>query len=974
MPSPEVTTAAAAFQAANRADDRPALLAAARVLVEKRAPIGPQWNFAAQAIMRCGDLDLALRALDLWQDQAAPPHAAAHEKAVLLAQSGREDDALALVAQLPETHPTPVANAYLRGSIAANLGRRDEAELHYRRAVAALPVSGRSWVGLAQLDRLTPADRAAIRARLDAPDASRIETVDRAGLHHALAIAADREQDHAKAFNHFDSATRIQAELYRYTARDDENSVRTARMWHAPDIARHAIAGPAPERQPIFVTGLARSGTTLVQQLLAAHSEVDGGRELGLTVPVEVMTGGFAPADFDRYRAGGGTMEALRDTYLRFAGQRIAGTGRFVDKTLNASRAIGPLAAMFPDAPFVWLRRDPLDNAWSIYRAWFSNNVLSGWSLADIAHHMMVEDRMHAHWADVLGDRMLTVPYADLVEHPEEWTRRITSFCGLEFEPGQMDFHRRAGAVSTASALQVREPVNRKGIGASAPYRRWLDPFMRVYRAAPVDTPPDPATLVAGFKDGLARQDILAINHAAKGLIVAKAPMGNSWRAIAQALLRNGEKTAARDAMRLLEENGGNTRALRIERAAFVARSGLPEDARQLLSEGTGNAQDASASLQFLHGSIATNLGEAEVAAEHFRRAAGMQPASGQCWLGLAMTGAADDADHRAMEDASAALAHAPPAERSAWHYALGHMRHLAGEHARAFDAFEKGAAHMAPLRPFDREADRADARAAVDGWAEGLRDTRGADRRKPVRDPVFVTGLPRSGSTLVEQILAAHSTVAGGGELGLLRLLEQRIGGKSHGAFARWERDGGRADDLVAHYDHLLNESVTRDGRVIEKTLSTSRHLGLVATLLPDAPVVWVRRDPLDNAWSAYRTWFVEGVAWSWNQADIAAHMACEDALHDRWQDVLGDRMLTIAYETLVDDPTTQIGRILDHCGLTREAACFAPHETKRSVITASAMQVRAPINRRGIGVADPYRDRLAPFEAARFGNDTLL
>ncbi|WP_239804454.1 sulfotransferase [Croceicoccus hydrothermalis] len=974
MPSPDVRTAAAAFQAANRADDRPALLGAARVLVEQRAPIGPQWNFAAQAIMRCGDLALALRALDLWQDQQAPPHAAAYEKAVLLAQSGREDDALAIVGQLPETYPSLVANAYLSGSLAANLGRREEAERQYRRAVAALPASGRSWVGLAQLDRLTPSDQAVIRATLDAPDASGIETVDRAGLHHALAIAADREQDHAHAFEHFEAATRIQAELYRYMSREDEGSARTARMWHEADIARHAITGPAPERQPIFVTGLARSGTTLVQQLLAAHSGVDGGRELGLTMPVEAMTGGFAPRHFDRYRAGGGTMESLRATYLRFAGQRIPGAGRFVDKTLNASRAIGPLAAMFPDAPFVWLRRDPLYNAWSIYRAWFSNNVLSGWSLADIAHHMMVEDRMHAHWSEVLGDRMLTVPYADLVEHPEDWTRRITGFCGLEFEAEQMDFHRRAGAVSTASALQVREPVNRKGIGSSAPYRRWLEPFMRVYRAAPVDAPADPATLVAGLKDALARQDILDINHAAKGLIAAKAPMGNSWRAIAQALLRNGEKTAAREAMRLLEDNGGNTRALRIERAAFVARSGLPEEARRLLSKGAGDAQDASASLQFLKGSIATNLGEAEEAAEHFRRAARMQPASGQCWLGLAMTGAADDADHRAMEDASAALAQAPPTERSAWYYALGHMRHLGGAHDEAFDAFEKGAGLMVPLRPFDGEADRADARAAVDGWAEAIGKTRGADRRAPVRDPVFVTGMPRSGSTLVEQILAAHSAVAGGGELGLLRLLEQRIGGKSHGAFARWERDGGRADDLVAHYDHLLNESVTGQGRVIDKTLSTSRHLGLVAALFPGAPVVWVRRDPLDNAWSAYRTWFVEGVAWSWNQDDIAAHMACEDALYDHWQAVLGERMLSMRYEALVDDPGTQIGRILDHCGLAREAACFAPHETRRSVITASAMQVRAPINRRGIGVAEPYRGRLAPFEARRMQNKAPL
>ncbi|NCP18562.1 MAG: sulfotransferase [Erythrobacter sp.] len=470
---------AARFRQALQQHDRTRLVDAARVLIEHSAPLGPQWPGVSEQLARWGELTLALNALDVWKTQEAPPYAAEYEQAMLLARNAHNRRAMALILSIPENIPAPEANAYLRGSTALTLGDPDTAEAQFRRVLRAVPESGRSWLGIAQMDRLTDQDEQAIRALVQNRSAQ--EQTDRAALEHVLALLAHRARDYATAFEHYRRSTAIRAETVRYDPQDNLASAKIASSWTAAAIARHAGDPQPPERQPIFLTGLARSGTTLVEQILSAHSGVDGGGELGLALQIEATVDGFAPQDFDRYRAAGGSMDDLRALYLRLVGERIAGSGRFVDKSLNQSRSIGPLSALFPDAPIVWMRRDPHDNAWSIYRSWLANNVVSGWSFDHIAHHMRIEDGLLDHWRAQLGDRLLVVSYTDLVEHPDEWVERITRHCGLEPEAGQMDFHKSDRAVSTASFLQVREPINRRGIGVSRPYREYMNDFDAAY-------------------------------------------------------------------------------------------------------------------------------------------------------------------------------------------------------------------------------------------------------------------------------------------------------------------------------------------------------------------------------------------------------------------------------------------------------------------------------------------------------------
>jgi hypothetical protein len=164
------------------------------------------------------------------------------------------------------------------------------------------------------------------------------------------------------------------------------------------------------------------------------------------------------------------------------------------------------------------------------------------------------------------------------------------------------------------------------------------------------------------------------------------------------------------------------------------------------------------------------------------------------------------------------------------------------------------------------------------------------------------------------------------------------------------------------------LQELFPEPGLVVDKTLGNTRQLGIAASLLPQAPIVWVTRDPLDRAWSCFTTFFITTLPWTYDLEDIAFHFRLEDELLRRWQEILGDRLLVVPYEALVTQSEQWTRRILQHCGLSEEPQVFAPHANARTVVTASVMQVRRPINASAVGAAEPYREYLQPFVDAYY------
>lgn len=469
------------------------------------------------------------------------------------------------------------------------------------------------------------------------------------------------------------------------------------------------------------------------------------------------------------------------------------------------------------------------------------------------------------------------------------------------------------------------------------------------------------ATL-ATLKVAIARRDRAGINRAAFALIDQQAPLGRQWTSIATLLQRHCEHDAALKALATWRAADGAQPSILFEQAATLARAGRPAEALAYLEDIPADFPDA-VSHAYFRGTIASNLGDAEAARDALRRAVALNPGSGQSWLALAMAGPLDPGEAAALRTAAASRAVGESADSVACLYALGKLEDACGDHAAAFAAFAAGARIMQRLQHFDAAADRALADAEIAAWDRAAVDESRATIVASDPRPIFVTGLPRSGTTLVEQILASHSEIAGGAELSLFSILGRDIGGLSHQAFQAWRARGGDPQALRGLYDHLAAVRFPAPGRIVDKTLATSRHMGLIATLFPDAPIIWVRRAPLDCAWSAFRNYFVSGVEWSWSLEAIADFFMQEDRLFAHWTATLGDQILVVPYADLVTNSYEWTQRINAHAGLALEPAQLTPERTVRAVATSSAAQVREALHQRGIGVAEPYRPKLSSF-----------
>jgi hypothetical protein len=476
--------------------------------------------------------------------------------------------------------------------------------------------------------------------------------------------------------------------------------------------------------------------------------------------------------------------------------------------------------------------------------------------------------------------------------------------------------------------------------------------------------------LAARIRPALDRGDRAGLCDIITQLITLRAPMGGQWEQIAHLVAGYGELTLARQAMALQAEAMGGGPVARFQEAAFLSTIGAARDADAIMRALPANVPNPATNA-YISGISALAVGRSDEARQRLEQAIRMLPHSGLAWLSLAMT--LDFGQEPALAErliaAGRGIDQAPVPERAPYHYALGKAYADRGEHRLAFDAFARGARQMKAVAPYDHAADRADAARAIDGYSAERITAIAGKQSEPTARTIFVNGLPRSGTTLVEQILTSHSAVSDGGETSRLVLLANEVRGPSHAALARYVDAQGVAP-AARLWGHWLDELYPASGRIVDKTVTTSRFMGLAAALLPEAPLIWMTRDPLDRAWSCFRTNFASGaMPWSYDLRDIAAHFRLEDQLLAQWRAILGDRLLVLSYEDLVDDPASWTRRILAHCGLAEEPAVFAPHENRRPVTTASMMQVRRPINRAGIGVAEPYREFLTPFIKAYGG-----
>ena len=399
------------------------------------------------------------------------------------ARSGRHDAAIETFRRAIEINPSSNAALVGLGNTLKTVGRQAEAIDVYRRATVLRPELSEAWWSLSNLKtfRFEDAEVAAMERQLQTP-ALVDET--RAQFSFALGKALEDRGDHARAFEHYERGNRTRRKLESYDPVQTEViNERIRGVFDSGFLARNAGHGD-PDPAPIFIVGLPRSGSTLIEQILASHSQVDATHELPdvgrLIQRINRENGGKtaypeAVREFD-----GKAWSRLGRDYIEATRKYRGDASRFIDKNPNNFANIGLVHLALPKARFINARRHPLDTGLSCFKQLFARGQPFTYDLVEIGEYYLEYDRMMSHWHAMLPGRVLDVRYEDVVANLEREARRMLEFCGLSWEDACLRFHETERAIRTASSEQVRRPIYDSSIGIWRHYERELAPLIGV--------------------------------------------------------------------------------------------------------------------------------------------------------------------------------------------------------------------------------------------------------------------------------------------------------------------------------------------------------------------------------------------------------------------------------------------------------------------------------------------------------------
>lgn len=373
-------------------------------------------------------------------------------------------------------------------------------------------------------------------------------------------------------------------------------------------------------------------------------------------------------------------------------------------------------------------------------------------------------------------------------------------------------------------------------------------------------------------------------------------------------------------------------------------------------------------------------FGQQDAAIKSYRAAFAAKPDHGDAYYGLANLKTyeftSDEMSAMLAQEASPHLSHH---NRANICFALAKGYEDMPNYERAFSFYEKGNALKCQQASYTSEQMSEDLQAQIDiCTADLFKKHKGADRQGArskeagcqADDPIFIVGLPRAGSTLLEQIIASHSQVDGTQELPNILAISRRLRGRSRQnqlyPSNLFELDAARLSSLGQSYIDDTRYHRQAAPFFIDKMPNNFRHIALIKLILPNAKIIDARRHPMACCFSGFKQLFAEGQEFTYGLEQIGTYYKDYVALMDHWDNVLPGEILRVQYEDVVADTETQVRRILDYLGLPFEQACLDFHKTKRSVKTASSEQVRQPIYKSGLEQWRHFEPWLDPLKAA--------
>lgn len=311
-----------------------------------------------------------------------------------------------------------------------------------------------------------------------------LSVAQQADLHFALGKAYDDAHEYEKAFDHYAQGNKLHRETFQWDAKQHHNFVSRVIAFFSTRFFDEFSLRSTCDESPIFVVGMPRSGTTLVEQILSSHPEVFGAGEVSSLLRVQDVVsklGGEESAypeatslmDVD-------IMDRLSAEYISILHKNTQGEQYVVDKTPFNFLMLGIIQLLFPKAKIIHCRRNPIDTSLSIFFQYFTAPVPFAYQLDEIADYYEEYERLMTHWRATIDLPILEVDYEKLVADQQNMTRKLIDFCGLEWNDDCLAFHKTKRNVQTASSWQVRQPIYKNSVERWRRYQEWVGPLQRL--------------------------------------------------------------------------------------------------------------------------------------------------------------------------------------------------------------------------------------------------------------------------------------------------------------------------------------------------------------------------------------------------------------------------------------------------------------------------------------------------------------
>ena len=402
--------------------------------------------------------------------------------AQMQSKNGKDESALANFDAVLDQEPNNAVALTAKAGLLQSFGQFDEARKIFKLAIAQDPQNGEAYRMFVSSEKIKANDPI-IDDMIGVADSNKLTSSQRMNISFAISKALEDAKRDSEVFGYLNEANKLMRNSYPFSMQTRFDEINALRKAYDNVNGFDTAQGCAPEQPAVFITGMPRSGTTLVEQIIASHSRVTSGGELGhasgLARELVVRSEGLRSlADVSDEE-----FSTLSENYRNFIRDRFEGADCVTDKTITTYMHIGPLKLAMPNAKFIVVRRDPRDNLFSIYKNKFPDGTHAyAYNMEDLARFYTTFVDMIDFWRERIPDWFYEVQYEDLVANPEKESRKLIAACGLEWEDACLNFHENKNKVQTLSVYQVRQPISKASVKGWKRFEKDIEPMLKILR------------------------------------------------------------------------------------------------------------------------------------------------------------------------------------------------------------------------------------------------------------------------------------------------------------------------------------------------------------------------------------------------------------------------------------------------------------------------------------------------------------